>query len=286
MKLAAAILSIVLLQAAKAPAPTGTVVDAKSQAPLPFARVLFVKVDAPLAESIVVEADGRGQFSTATVPAGTYRLIAEHDDHLRGSHPTPLTIAAGKTTERISIALTPTVVLSGRVLNEHDLPAAKVYVRAHRVTDGVVGVETVAESRTNDLGEYRLFGLAPGTYGISAEPYQAPSIGTVALPGASTASNVPRYIVPTPPCPDCMGEGRSMQALSQLLTSGAFIDPRAFTGLHYRRVYFPGTVDLTQAKPIVAEPGARVEGLDLRLILLDRIRMDSVSSSAPFLVPR
>ena len=273
MKLVAAIHSIVLVvlfQAAKAPAPAGTVVDAKSQAPLPYARVLFVKVDAPLTESIVVEADGKGQFSTATVPAGTYRLIAEHDDHLRGSHATPITIAAGKTTERISIALTPTAVLSGRVFNVNGEPAAKVYVRTHRVTESGVTTETIAESRTNDLGEFRLFGLAPGSYGISAEPYLAPSIGTVALPGAAAASNAPRYIVPTPPCPDCQGEGRSMQSLSQLLTSGAFIDPLAFTGQSYRRVYFPGTVEIAQAKAIAAEAGARLDGLDIRLVLVSR----------------
>ena len=266
MKLVALILSIVLLQTTRI-TPAGTVVDAKTQAPLPYARVLFLKVDAPLAGSIVVEADGKGQFSTATVPAGTYRLIAEHEDHLRGSPATPVSIAAGKATERISIALTPTAVMSGRVLNEHDVPAAKVYVRAHRVTDGVVSADTVSESRTNDLGEFRLFGLPPGTYGISAEPYKAPSIGTVAMPGPTGASNIPRYIVPTPPCPDCRGEGQGMQTLSQLLTAGAFMDPLALTGQSYPRVYFPGTLELAQAKPITAEPGARVDGLDIRLVL-------------------
>src|SRR5688572_7053247 len=219
-----------LLQAAKAPAPGGTVTDARTQAPLPFARVLFAKVDAPLAESIIVETDAQGRFSTATLPAGTYRIVAEHDDHLRGSYATPVAISAGKAAERISIALTPTAVLAGRVFNEHGAPAAKVYVRAHRVNDNVVNAESVAESRTNDLGEYRLFGLAPGAYGLSAEPYTSPSIGTVTLPGTTTGSNEPRYIVPTPPCPDCRGEGQGMQGLAGLLTAGAFIDPLALTG--------------------------------------------------------
>ena len=167
MKIVAAILAIGLLQATKVAGPTGTVIDAKTQAPLPSARVLFAKVDAPLAESIVLETDAQGRFSIATLPAGIYRIVAEHDDHLRATHPTPVSIPAAKT-ERISIALTPTAVLAGRVLNEHGAPAAKVFVRAHRVNDNVVSAETVAESRTNDLGEYRLFGLAPGAYGISA----------------------------------------------------------------------------------------------------------------------
>ena len=271
MRIVAAILAIGLLQAAKAPAPGGTVIDARTQAPLPFARVLFAKVDAPLAESIVLETDAQGRFFTATLPAGTYRVVAEHDDHLRATLPTPVSIPAA-TTERISIALTPTAVLSGRVLNEHGAPAAKVYVRAHRVSDNVVNAETVAESRTNDLGEYRLFGLAPGVYGVSAEPYIAPSIGTVTMPGTTTGSNEPRYIVPTPPCPDCRGEGRFMQGLAGLLSAGAFIDPLALTGQSYPRVYFPGAVEIAQAKAVTAEPGARLEGLDIRLVLIDRTR--------------
>jgi hypothetical protein len=270
MKLMAVILAMGLLQA-KAQAPGGTVIDARTQAPLPFARVLFVKADAPLAESIVVETDGQGRFSTTTLPAGTYRIVAEHDEHLRATHPAPVSIPAA-TTERISIALTPTAVLAGRVFNEHGAPAAKVYVRAHRVSGSVVQTETVAEWRTNDLGEYRLFGLAPGAYGISAEPYIAPSIGTVTLPGTTTGSNEPRYIVPTPPCPDCRGEGRSLQGLAGLLNAGAFIDPLALTGQSYPRVYFPGVVDIAEAKAVTAEPGARLEGLDIRLVLTDGLR--------------
>lgn len=272
MKLSAVILAIGLLQAAKASAPGGTVIDARTQAPLPFARVLCAKVDAPLAESIVLETDGQGRFSIATLPAGTYRIVAEHDDHLRATYAAPVTIPAAKTAQGISIALTPTAVLAGRVFNEHGAPAAKVYVRAHRVSDNVVSSETVAESRTNDLGEYRLFGLAPGAYGISAEPYLAPSIGTVTLPGSTTGSNEPRYIVPTPPCPDCRGEGRSMQGLAGLLSAGAFMDPLALTGQSYPRVYFPGTVELSQAKPVSAERGARLDGLDIRLVLSDAVR--------------
>src|SRR5688572_12831684 len=230
MRLLAVLLAIGFLQAAKAPAPGGTVIDARTQAPLPFARVLFARIDASLTESIIVETDAQGRFSTAAVPAGTYRIVADHDDHLRASHPAPVAIPAGRTAERILIALTPTAVLAGRVFNEHGAPAAKVYVRAHRVNNNVVNAEAVAESRTNDLGEYRLFGLAPGEYGVSAEPYTAPSIGTVTLPGTTTGSNEPRYIVPTPPCPDCRGEGQGMQGLAGLLTAGAFIDPLALTG--------------------------------------------------------
>jgi hypothetical protein len=36
-------------------------------------------------------------------------------------------------------------------------------------TDGRKGFKTTNEQQTNDLGEFRIFGLAPGRYYISAE---------------------------------------------------------------------------------------------------------------------
>ncbi len=123
------------------------------------------------------------------------------------------------------------------------------------------------QSVTNDLGEFRLFDLAPGTYAVSAEQYPGPSIGTVELPSGRAGLTGLQYIVPTPPCADCRGEGRGMRALSGLLAAGDFIDPGALTKLTYPRVYFPGTVDAAQAKGVILRPGSRVDGIDLRLVV-------------------
>ena len=250
-------------------APPHVVTDAQTQAPVPFARVLLARTDGHLTQSVVIHADARGRFSLDDVPAGTYRLFAEHDDHLRASYSPPISIGADKAVPAISIALIPTVVIAGRVFDEIGVPAAKVYVRAHTIAPAGPSADIAAEARTNDLGEYRLFGLAPGTYAISAEPYQGPRIGTVDMPGGRGSAE-PRYIVPTPPCPDCRGEGQGMQGLASLLGAGAFIHPLALTGQTYPRVYFPGTADATQAKPLTVDAGARLDSIDLRLILKER----------------
>jgi hypothetical protein len=51
------------------------------------------------------------------------------------------------------------------------------------------------------------------------------------------------------------------------LATGAFIDPRALTGQVYPPVFFPGTTDRSAAGPVTVAAGARVEGIDLRLIV-------------------
>jgi hypothetical protein len=247
-----------------------TVIDAKTQAPVAFARVLFARTDAPLTQSIVIAADARGAFKTDAVPPGTYRVFAEHDDYMRGARAEPLSIRAGEVVPAMSIAITPTAVIAGRITSENGEAAVKVYVRAYRMTPAGPSADVSAEARTNDLGEYRLFGLEPGAYVVSAQPYAAPSIGTVEMPGGRGGPAGLQYIVPTPPCPDCRGEGRGMQAIAQLTGAGGFIHPFALTGQTYPRVYFPGTTEPAQAKPVMVDAGARLDSIDLRLVLKER----------------
>lgn len=226
----------------------GVVINAATKAPVPGALVLLARTDGPLTGAVVVSTNDRGHFTFPKVPPGTYRLRAEHDDFMRSELSPPVTVEAGGAARNLTISVIPTAVISGIVLDESGVPAGKVNVRA-------LTTRVVAEARTNDLGEYRLFGLEPGTYVISAERYPGPSI------------QGGRVNTPTPPCPDCRGEGTMMMPLTGLLATGAFIDPRALTGLAYPPVFFPGTTDRSAATPVTVGPGARVEGIDLRLIV-------------------
>jgi hypothetical protein len=231
---------------------SGVVIDARTRLPVPDARVLLAPLEAPLTQSLIGSTDVEGRFQIGNVPPGPYRLFANHADYLRGEHTAPVTLTAAQRIDDLSIALTATAVISGRVTTEAGEPAPKVYVRAH--TD-----KPVAESRTNDLGEYRLFGLRPGTYVISAERYRLPRIEDTRL-GI-------QYVVPTPPCPDCRGEGQFMQQLPRLFSTGAFIDPLVVAGQSSPAVYYPGTTDRAAAQAVEAGPGARLAGIDLRLVV-------------------
>ncbi len=106
-------------------APAHVVTDAVTERSIASARVLFVRTEGRLAESVVVEADDRGRFSTTDLPVGTYRVVAEQDGYMRGSWPQPVSIMPGQTAGVISIALTPTAVITGRVLAEDGQPASR-----------------------------------------------------------------------------------------------------------------------------------------------------------------
>ena len=225
----------------------GVVTDDAMKQPIAGAAVVLVRPDA-MSAGVVVSTDARGQFVFDQIQPATYRLHAEHDAYVRSDVATTVEIAAGRAVSDLALALVPSAVISGRVIDEYGEPAGRIYVRAAMKT-------VVAETRTNDLGEYRLFGLRPGAYVISAQRYPGPSIdGTFVR-------------TPTPPCPDCRGEGTMSQPLAGVFATGGFIDPRALTGQTYPTVYYPGSTDPAAATAIKAAPGARIDGIDLTLVV-------------------
>jgi hypothetical protein len=226
---------------------SGVVTDEKTKAPISGASVLLARTDGPVAASLVGATDDRGRFTIRGVPTGTYRVFAQDDAYVRREAAGPIVVGAAAV-PAIAIALTPTGVITGHVFDEHGTPASRINVRA---TMG--GQSDVV--RTNDLGEYRLFGLPPGAYVVSAERYAPPSVqGTF-------------YIMPTPPCPDCPGEGQGRQGIAILLSTGGFIDPAALSHESYPAVFYPDARDAASARPIDVAPGAEVGGIDLRLVV-------------------
>jgi hypothetical protein len=251
---------IAALAVTQAPAGVrGVVVDAATHQPVAGASVLLVRPDA-LAQAAVTTTDVRGAFVFPTVAPASYRLRAERDDYVRGEWSAPVWVRANQAASDVTLSMIPTAVISGRVTDEHGEPVPKGYVRA-------LTTRVVAEARTNDLGEYRLFGLAPGTYMISAERYGGPSIETNPQTAGRTLSGAV-LVTPTPPCPDCPGEGMMQQPVAPLLKTGAFIDPGALSRETYPTMFYPGTTDRSAATPVKAPAGARVEGIDLRLVVV------------------
>ena len=240
-----ALLSLVLPQSPAA--VSGLVIDGGAKEPVAGARVLLARVDGPIENSFVVETDDRGRFEARDVPPGRYRVFIVDPRFVRKERTPEIMVSAGQAIALGTIPLVATGVIAGKVVSGLGDPVPGAYVRAW--TDK----GRVAEARTNDLGDYRLFGLAPGTYVVSAERYTSPRIE-----GTS-------YVGPTPPCPDCMGEGAFRQSLASLMTTGAYIDPRAIENRPSSVVYFPGTADRAAAAPVQIEPGAIAGGINLRI---------------------
>ncbi|HUE87406.1 MAG TPA: carboxypeptidase-like regulatory domain-containing protein [Vicinamibacterales bacterium] len=162
----------------------GFVVDAITGEPLPRAVVQLIPMGASL-QTAPVLTDGDGQFEFRDLPAARYLLRASRTPYLpitygqRGQNTrgTPIELAASQRVEKIRIAISPAGVISGHVSDEFGFPAVGVEVRAlqYRYENGQRQLSTVYSAGfggggSDDLGAFRIWGLQPGQYYVSAVP--------------------------------------------------------------------------------------------------------------------
>jgi Carboxypeptidase regulatory-like domain len=170
----------------------GRVVAAETGSPLRRAQV--VMVGAPSAgqngqqvsrQVASTDADGRYEFSN--LPAARYTLTVTRSGFVslqfgqqRPFEPgKPLSLAEGEVAEKIDFALPRGGVIAGRVTDETGEPVPGVRMQAQRyqyMPGGqrrLVGANTgpmPMNPMTDDLGQFRVYGLMPGAYILSAAP--------------------------------------------------------------------------------------------------------------------
>ncbi|MBM3757693.1 MAG: hypothetical protein FJW38_27400 [Acidobacteria bacterium] len=152
---------------------SGTVVNALTGDPI--RNVLVVLTGASARESPSVLTDAAGKFAFAAVKPGRYRFTAEKPAFLTWRHGQKSPTAAGtsielKPDEKRSgetIRLTPGGVVSGRVTDEFGEPAVQAFValRKWNYSGNRRRLASVGHAvSTDDRGEFRFYGLAPGRY--------------------------------------------------------------------------------------------------------------------------
>ena len=172
-------------------AMSGIVSNAATGEPVRRALVALRRIDmSPGVTTIqvahTVATDAAGQFAMEGIAPGKYRLAAERNGFIAtqygargpGKAGTLLTLEAGQKSSGLAIRLTPHGVISGRVLDEDGEPAtgADVQVLRQQYVQGRKQMARTNGGATNDLGEYRVFGLPPGRYYVSATPRQNPML--------------------------------------------------------------------------------------------------------------
>ena len=175
-----------------------------------------------------------GGFRIENIVPGRYRLFAERtgyqeiDKHRRRTEGRVLTLTAGQEIKDLVIHVQAAAVIEGRVTDEDGdpMPEAQVAVLRQTFVAGRSHWEQVGAERTNDLGEYRIAGLAAGGYFVSVTP--PPDFRSL----IEATSNAPAAAVHNaPPLSD---------------------KPAAAT---YQTTYYPGTRDRGQAAPIQLHAG-------------------------------
>jgi hypothetical protein len=160
---------------------SGTVVRQSDGTPIRRAIIRLTDSQDPNQGTSVVTADN-GSFSINNVPAGRYRMSAAKQGFVAqeyGESDDPgsfalLSVAAGKTVSNLVFKLRMTATISGHVRNESGEPLGLVAVNAFAIMydRGKKSLIPQKQTRTNDLGDYRLFNLRPGRYVITADPNQ------------------------------------------------------------------------------------------------------------------
>jgi hypothetical protein len=154
----------------------GRVLHALSGEPVGRARVTL-RTEGPQ-NSLTALTDSAGRFVFENLAAGIYRIWAERTGFLpqeHGARPPaqaglPVQLESGQTLRGVEIRLTPQGVIAGTVVDEYGDPVPRVQVAALRRTGyGGVRAVRVEGAETNDRGEFRLFGLAPGGYLLFAQ---------------------------------------------------------------------------------------------------------------------
>jgi len=122
--------------------------------------------------------DPSGNFTVAGVAPGAYHVSASRNGFVNaeyGMRGAPISVGPGQRVAGILIRMTPHGVIAGRVVDEDGEAVAGVQVQAmqYRYPQGRKRLMIADNATTNDLGEYRLYGLAPGRYYVSAAPQRS-----------------------------------------------------------------------------------------------------------------
>src|SRR4051812_13622832 len=126
-----------------------------------------------------VTTDGEGRWEITDLPAGRYTLSASKAGYVTMSYGQRRPFEPGKQVviedsqklEQLDLTLQRGGVVAGRVTDEFGEPVASIGVQAMRYTysdDGQRRLTAVSSGLTDDLGQFRVFGLMPGEYIVSA----------------------------------------------------------------------------------------------------------------------
>lgn len=180
----------------------GRVVRADTGEPIEGALVSTNIVAQSTALATTVASDRNGRFELRNLPAGTYQLTVSANGFAHtttgarrpGGSGRAVTVPAGQMVPNVDFALQKAGVISGVVLDERGdpLPGAMVAVlkesfdtngqrRLQQIGSPLPSAADGASDLTDDLGQFRVWGLAPGVYYLVAAQPSPDGVGSTTL---------------------------------------------------------------------------------------------------------
>jgi Carboxypeptidase regulatory-like domain len=217
--------------------------------------------------------DDQGRYRIADLAAGNYTITASKAGYVDGVYGqrrplqpgTPLALADAQAAGNIDVRILRGGVITGHVGDEDGEPLTRalVTVQRYQYVRGERQLMSAGGDQTDDRGQYRVFGLPPGEYYVSA-----------------STSGLGEFL------------GRGLQQLAAGLGGGpggrggapfagiGAPDPANQTQTGYAPTYYPGVVSTAEAGKVTLPPGQEVGGIDFQIQLVPLARVAGLVSGA------
>ena len=235
-------------------------VDEPNGRPVRRAAVSVSASETPGGRMTITDDDGR--FVVAGLPAGRYTLRAEKPGWVmsyygakRPWRPPGVAIAVtdGQRVTGIDMKIMRGAVVTGRIADEGGRPMAGVRpmvmeyrtMGAQQMLMRVMGSTIGILMQTDDRGEFRIYGLPPGSYLVTAVP------NPLMAQGFRIASSAEVQW--------------AMQQGTGAVSGGTGAAPPGGPTVAYATVYYPGTTDPAAAQMVTLRAGEERSGVDFSL---------------------
>jgi hypothetical protein len=301
---------------------SGVIVADGTGTPVRRARVTLSGAEIRTPRSVVT--NDEGQFGFVALPAGRYTMTASKAGFVNitygakrpGRPGTPIQLVDGQKLEKANINLPRGGVVTGIVVDENGEPSPGTQVRVMRfvMRTGEKTLEQSGSDQTDDRGIYRVYGLQPGDYLVSAAPRNS-NLGDMRQTMMAEIEAVMRQLQAAGIDADAgrggggrggggagagggggRGGGRGFEqgplggrgqalidranALQQQLQQNDQEQPVA-----YAPVYYPGTTTPSGASNVTLGVGEERSGVDFQLQLVPTARIEGVVTNADGSMP-
>jgi carboxypeptidase family protein len=235
----------------------GLVLESGSNNPISNATLELVATAGVATGRTLAVSSNDGSFAFRGLRPGQYSLTASRSGYLRAqfgqygpSSPASTITISGQGVANVRVPLLKSASISGHVYDESGAPAVNAQLHAWRISykDGWRLPVPVASQMTNDLGEYRLFGLPPGEYYVSAQVDPLTHIRSPA--SISIAAVAPGAAILSP------GPGMFSAILDPVF-------PRPEPRVEMAPVYYGGTTNEFAATPLHIRPGSDLKAIEI-----------------------